>query len=46
MALHELQAPHGAHAEYAIAWAATTTHIPDSLTFEGTGTAPQYFNRT
>lgn len=34
-AFHEMMQPHGSYAEYAIAWAHTTFHIPKSTTFEG-----------
>ena len=34
-ALHQLQAPHGSFAEYAIAWEGTTAHIPGHVSFEG-----------
>lgn len=36
-ALHELVAPHGAYAEYAMAPAYTTFHIPTQTSFEGWG---------
>ncbi|KAL1956423.1 hypothetical protein VTO42DRAFT_7309 [Malbranchea cinnamomea] len=39
-AYHELQAPHGTHAEYAIAWEGTTAHIPDHISFEEAATIP------
>jgi NADPH:quinone reductase-like Zn-dependent oxidoreductase len=32
---HALQEPHGTFAEYAIAWAGTTAHIPAHVSFEG-----------
>ena len=35
-AFHEMMTPHGSYAEYAIAWAHTTFHIPQETTFEGT----------
>jgi NADPH2:quinone reductase len=34
-AFHEIQAPHGSYAEYAVAWAHTTFHIPKKTSFEG-----------
>ena len=34
-AYHELMAPHGTHAEYAIAWEGTTAHLPEHVSFEG-----------
>ncbi|KAI9878973.1 MAG: hypothetical protein M1830_010027 [Pleopsidium flavum] len=34
-ALHQLQAPHGSYAEYAVAWASTTCHLRRQTTFEG-----------
>jgi len=33
-AFHEMTTPHGSFAEYAIAWAYTTFHIPKKTTFE------------
>ncbi|KAF4463617.1 alcohol dehydrogenase [Fusarium albosuccineum] len=39
-AFHEMVTPHGAFAEYAIAWAYTTFHIPDQLSFEEAATVP------
>jgi NADPH:quinone reductase-like Zn-dependent oxidoreductase len=35
-AFHEMRSPHGSYAEYAIAWAYTTFHIPAKTSFEGT----------
>lgn len=34
-AFHEIGAPHGSYAEYAVAWAHTTFHIPKKTSFEG-----------
>lgn len=34
-AFHEIMAPHGSYAEYAIAPAHTTFHIPRKISFEG-----------
>lgn len=34
-AFHEIMAAHGSWAEYAIAWAYTTFHVPDHTSFEG-----------
>jgi NADPH2:quinone reductase len=34
-AFHEMGAPGGSYAEYALAWDWTTFHLPDSTTFEG-----------
>lgn len=34
-AFHEMVTPAGSYAEYAIAWAHTTFHIPDKTSFEG-----------
>lgn len=34
-AFHEMLAPHGSYAEYAIAWDHTTFHIPEGTSFEG-----------
>ena len=31
---HEMAAPHGSYAEYAIAWAYTTFHLPKKTSFE------------
>ncbi|KAK9324878.1 chaperonin 10-like protein [Lipomyces orientalis] len=39
-AFHQMGAPHGSFAEYAIAYAYTTFHIPDSVTFEEAATIP------
>jgi len=35
-AFHEMRTPHGSYAEYAIAWAHTTFHIPAKTSFEST----------
>jgi len=37
---HEMSAPHGSFAEYAIAWAHTTFHLPKKTTFEEGATIP------
>ena len=34
-AFHEMQEPHGSFAEYAIAWARSTFHIPEKISYEG-----------
>lgn len=34
-AFHQMVTPHGGYAEYALAWAHTTFHIPDKTSFEG-----------
>lgn len=34
-AFHEMGAPGGSYAEYALAWDWTTFHIPPSTSFEG-----------
>lgn len=34
-AFHEMGAPGGSYAEYAVAWDHTTFHIPDKTSFEG-----------
>lgn len=34
-AFHEMLTPSGSYAEYAIAWAHTTFHIPKATSFEG-----------
>ncbi|CAK7202874.1 hypothetical protein SEUCBS139899_005601 [Sporothrix eucalyptigena] len=39
-AFHEMQEPGGSFAEYAIAWAYATFHIPDSTSFEEASTIP------
>ena len=39
-AFHEMMTPHGSFAEYAIAWAKTTFHIPAETTFEEAATIP------
>ncbi|KAK9334105.1 chaperonin 10-like protein [Lipomyces starkeyi] len=39
-AFHKMRAPHGSFAEYAIAYAYTTFHIPASVTFEEASTVP------
>ncbi|KAK3940937.1 alcohol dehydrogenase-like protein [Diplogelasinospora grovesii] len=39
-AFHEMMTPHGSYAEYAIAWAHTTFHIPHETTFEEAAAIP------
>ncbi|KAL1854301.1 hypothetical protein Plec18167_000220 [Paecilomyces lecythidis] len=39
-AFHEMQAPGGSYAEYAVAWADTTFHIPAKVSFEEAATIP------
>ncbi|KAL0937524.1 alcohol dehydrogenase [Colletotrichum truncatum] len=39
-AFHEMMAPHGSFAEYAIAWAHTTFHLPENVSFEDAATIP------
>ena len=39
-AFHEMMKPHGSFAEYAIAWAKTTFHIPEKTSFEEAATIP------
>jgi len=34
-AMHEMMSPGGSYAEYAVAWAYTTFHIPERVSFEG-----------
>ena len=34
-AFHEIGAPGGSYAEYAIAWDHTTFHVPEETSFEG-----------
>jgi NADPH:quinone reductase-like Zn-dependent oxidoreductase len=34
-AFHEMLAPHGSYAEYAVSWAHTTFHLPEKTSFEG-----------
>lgn len=34
-AFHQMLSPHGSYAEYALAWAYTTFHIPEKTSFEG-----------
>jgi NADPH:quinone reductase len=36
-AFHEMMTPHGSFAEYAIAWAYTTFHLPKKTSFEEVG---------
>ncbi|KAI9730300.1 MAG: hypothetical protein M1818_008203 [Claussenomyces sp. TS43310] len=39
-AFHEIEAPHGSFAEYAIAWGHTTFHLPKKTSFEEAATIP------
>ncbi|EKG12959.1 Peptidase S9/S15 [Macrophomina phaseolina MS6] len=39
-AFHEMLTPHGSYAEYAIAWAHTTFHIPKNTSFEEAAAIP------
>ncbi|KAF2090918.1 GroES-like protein [Saccharata proteae CBS 121410] len=39
-AFHEMTKEHGSFAEYAVAWAHTTSHIPESMSFEEAATVP------
>ncbi|KAL3420827.1 quinone oxidoreductase [Phlyctema vagabunda] len=39
-AFHEMMTPHGSFAEYAIAWADSTFHIPEKTSFEEAATIP------
>ncbi|KAK0713990.1 chaperonin 10-like protein [Lasiosphaeria miniovina] len=39
-AFHEMATPHGSYAEYAVAWAHTTFHIPHETTFEEAAALP------
>ncbi|EKG18492.1 Alcohol dehydrogenase superfamily zinc-containing [Macrophomina phaseolina MS6] len=39
-AFHEMRTPGGSYAEYAVAWQHTTSHIPESLSFEEAATIP------
>ncbi|MCJ1467845.1 hypothetical protein MMC07_006470 [Pseudocyphellaria aurata] len=39
-AFHQIQAPHGSYAEYAVAWAYTTAHLPSNTSFEEAATIP------
>ncbi|KAL1636260.1 hypothetical protein SLS56_001239 [Neofusicoccum ribis] len=39
-AFHEMMTPHGSYAEYAIAWAHTTFHIPKNTSFEAAAAIP------
>ncbi|KAK3689455.1 chaperonin 10-like protein [Podospora appendiculata] len=39
-AFHQMITPHGSYAEYAIAWAHTTFHLPAKTTFEEAATIP------
>lgn len=33
--MHQMHAPHGSYAEYAVAWGYTTFHLPERTSFEG-----------
>ncbi|OJZ90218.1 hypothetical protein ASPFODRAFT_202773 [Aspergillus luchuensis CBS 106.47] len=39
-AFHEMLKPGGSYAEYAVAWAHTTFHLPESVSFEEAATIP------
>jgi NADPH2:quinone reductase len=39
-AFHEMIAPHGSYAEYAVSWSHATFHIPHSTSFEEAATIP------
>ncbi|KAI0473550.1 GroES-like protein [Xylariaceae sp. FL0804] len=39
-AFHEMLAPHGSYAEYAVAWQHTTFHIPEKTSFEEAAALP------
>ncbi|KAL2842391.1 putative quinone oxidoreductase [Aspergillus pseudoustus] len=39
-ALHQMFTPHGGYAEYAIAWAYTTLHLDEKVSFEEASTIP------
>ncbi|KAF4444399.1 quinone oxidoreductase [Fusarium albosuccineum] len=39
-AFHELRAPHGSFAEYSVAWAKSTFHVPAHISFEEAATIP------
>ena len=48
-AFHEISAPGGSYAEYAVSWDHTTFHIPKKITFEGqrsSGVVPTHFRLT
>jgi NADPH:quinone reductase-like Zn-dependent oxidoreductase len=40
-AFHEMVTPHGGYAEYTLAWASTTFHIPKETSFEGPVSIPR-----
>ncbi|KAL4808085.1 chaperonin 10-like protein [Aspergillus unguis] len=40
MAFHQMMAPGGSYAEYAIAWQHTTAHLPKKVSFEEAATIP------
>lgn len=40
MAFHEMMTPGGSYAEYAVAWAHTTAHIPKNTSFEEAAAIP------
>jgi NADPH2:quinone reductase len=42
-AFHEMMAPHGSFAEYAIAWDYTTFHLPKKTSFEEVGILRSFF---
>ncbi|KAJ5152648.1 uncharacterized protein N7482_009126 [Penicillium canariense] len=37
---HQILTPHGSYAEYAIAWAHTTFHVPENISLEEAATIP------
>nr|KMM71525.1 hypothetical protein CPAG_07832 [Coccidioides posadasii RMSCC 3488] len=39
-AFHQILAPHGGYAEYAVVWAHTTFHLPKEVSFEEAATIP------
>ena len=39
-AFHEMKAPGGGYAEFAVSWASTTFKLPESTTFEGETYSP------
>jgi NADPH2:quinone reductase len=38
--MHQMMSPGGSYAEYAVAWAYTTFHIPEKTSFEEAATIP------
>ena len=43
-AFHEMSAPHGSFAEYAVSWEHTMFHIPQKTSFEGIPTSMIFFD--